>query len=287
MFEGVRRLRRYWRLRQARVWLRRAERAVARFPAVRTRRPSPLPGPLIVSLTSYPPRFASLHLTLKSLLDQDIAADRTILWIAEADLGALPESVRALERFGLEIRGCADLLSYKKLIPCLAAFPDAFVVTADDDAYYPPGWLARLVAGYRAGDPAVIAGRAHLARFAGDGLALPYADWRFDTQRTTAGEPRTAIFPTGAGGILYPPRCFAPEVMDERTFLELCAHGDDIWFFTMQRRAGTGQRRAKGSSRLVVWDASQESALWLDNIEAGRNDRQIAGVEARFGGMAG
>ena len=60
-----------------------------------------LPGELIVSLTSYPARFGTLHLTLGCLLDQSIKADRTILWIAHDDLDQLPAAVRELEQHGL------------------------------------------------------------------------------------------------------------------------------------------------------------------------------------------
>ena len=40
-------------------------------------KPHGLPGPLIVSLTSYGPRLASLHLTLKCLLRQSVRPSRS------------------------------------------------------------------------------------------------------------------------------------------------------------------------------------------------------------------
>lgn len=279
---GLSRIKRRWRWEQKKHRQRRAERAVRRFPLVRKPASSGLPGELVVSLTSYPPRFPVLAMTVKSLLDQTVA-HRTILWIANKDLPALPDDVRALERHGLEIRGCEDLLSYKKLIPCLAAFPDAFIVTADDDVYYPRHWLKQLVASYDPSDPAVVAGRAHLLRWRDDGSALPYTEWEFDTPRTRATEPRTALFPTGCGGVLYPPRSLPPEVMDESAFLELCRHGDDIWFFHMQRAAGMKQVKVAKPFRLVSWDSSQDSALWLSNLSQGQNDVQIRAVEQRYG----
>jgi len=96
---------------------------------------------LIVSLTSHPPRFPTLHLTLGCLLDQSFRADRVILWIAHDDMALLPAAVRKLERRGLEIRACDDIRSYKKLVPALEAFPHAFIVTADDDLELAPDWL--------------------------------------------------------------------------------------------------------------------------------------------------
>lgn len=260
----------------------RALSAVRRFPTVRRKRPAGLSGQLIVSLTSYPPRFATLSLTLRSLLDQSTAADRTILWIAQSDMGQLPKAVRNLEQHGLEIRSCPDLRSYKKLIPTLHAFPDAWIATADDDVYYPPDWLARLVAASDPGGSATVGGRVHLARFDAFGRALPYGDWDFDVQIDSAPDGNCALFPTGVGGILYPPGCFSPEVYDEQAFQALCPHGDDIWFFAMSRRAGVTQRRSAGRSRLLYWPSSQDHALWLENLE-GRNDAQITALEGRYG----
>jgi hypothetical protein len=108
-------------------------------------RPCPhgLPGPLIISLTSYPARFSSLHLVLRALLSQSVAADRVILWLDPGDEDLLPRAARLP---GLEIRTCPNWRSYKKIVPTLLEAPEAYIVTADDDIYYRPDWLAGLVA---------------------------------------------------------------------------------------------------------------------------------------------
>src|SRR6478736_6608940 len=90
----------------------------------RGNKPHGLPGELVVSLTSYPIRFRTLHKTIRSLLGQDIRADRVILWLADGDEQYLPDDVRELQQLGLEIRNCADFRSYKKIIPALEAFPE-------------------------------------------------------------------------------------------------------------------------------------------------------------------
>src|SRR4051812_27537547 len=120
-----------WRARKlrddlaTRVRLAQAMRRLRAFPSIQRKQEHLLGGELIVSLTSYPPRFATLALTLRSLLDQSIAADRTILWVAPEDKKLLPPEVRDLALNGLEIRECADWRSYKKLVPTLINFPDA------------------------------------------------------------------------------------------------------------------------------------------------------------------
>jgi hypothetical protein len=250
---------------------------------VANRVPAGLSSPLVVSLTSYPPRFGCLAPTLRSLIDQTIAPERLVLWIAEHDLSDLPDEVRKLEPSGLEIRSCADLRSFKKLVPALALWPDAHIVTADDDVYYPPDWLEGLVSASRRHPGAVAAHRIHRPGRTRSGHLTPYATWELASQATSAGSPADLLFPTGVGGVLYPPRSLHPAVRDEALFMELCPRGDDIWFFWMARLAGTPHVGTGCDFRVVPWRGSQESALYLDNWLAGENDTQVRAMEGHFG----
>ena len=201
---GVWRFKKWLERRRERASLRVAESAVERFPMVANPLPHRLPFELIVSLTSYPKRYGTLAKTLKSLLDQTIAADRTILWIAYDDVDALPAEVRLLAQHGLEIRLCTDLGSYKKLVPSLIEYPEAAIVTADDDLYYPPDWLQSL-ADAAAQDPTVvIAHRCHIALLNNDGTLCDYDKWSMDTSARSEGDGGL-LFPTGGAGVLYPP----------------------------------------------------------------------------------
>lgn len=280
-----------WRIRQwrkrsrERAAVRRAERAVARFPRVRGRRPHGLAYRLVVSLTSYPARYPTLAKTLKSLLDQDIAADRTILWLGHGDVAALPPEVRALEAHGLEIRACEDVRSFTKLIPALHAFPDAGIVTADDDIYYGPGWLAGLVAAARSRPGAIVAHRCHLAFRNPDGSFRPYGEWHMAAP-ARADTPDGLLFPTGVGGVLYPPGALDPRVLDAAIFRALCPRADDVWFFWMARLAGTEQHGLGSTAWTIAWDGSQDVALFHQNWLAGENDPQIAAMQDRFGHIA-
>jgi hypothetical protein len=221
-----------------------------------------------------------LHLTLACLLDQTVKADRTILWIAEEEMSALPSAVAALEERGLEIRPCDNLRSFKKLIPALGAFPDAFIATADDDVYYRRDWLETLVNGTEPG--VITCHRAHRVQRSADGSRLPYREWRADVQDSNARRPSSDILPTGIGGILYPPASLDPRVTDREAFQRLCAEGDDLWFYWCARKAGSLYKKVGGKFRMVSWPGSQESALW-DSNEVGGNDRMIRALEAEFG----
>jgi hypothetical protein len=240
----------------------------------------PLPGELIVSLTSYPARFGTLHLTLGCLLDQSIKADRTILWIAHDDLGQLPAAVRALERHGLEFHSCDDLRSFKKLVPALEAFPSAFIATADDDIYFPRKWLETLVLGSEEG--VIACHRAHRMRRSPDGRLRPYLEWEFIVQDSEARKPSSDIMPTSGAGALYPPNSLDARVVDRNLFQRLVPDGDDLWLCWCARMAGTLFKKVGGKFRMVTWPGTQDSSLWVSN-EAGGNDRMIRALVDEFG----
>ena len=256
---------------EARAWLR------ARWP--RRGQEHRLPHELVLSLTSYPARFSTLHLTLASLLDQTVRPDRIILWIADNDLDQLPPKVRRLKQRGIQIRRCEDLRSFKKLVPALESFPDSFIATADDDLDYPAEWLEELVAGVSGS--MIVCHRAHRPIRRADGKLAPYLDWALDVQDEAARAPSADIVPTSGAGALYPPRSLHPMVTDRSLFQRLCPHGDDLWFYWCARMAGTLSRKVGGHMRLVSWPGSQDTSLWGVNAKGG-NDRMIAALEAEF-----
>lgn len=235
-----------------------------------------LQGELIVSLTSYPARFPTLSLTLKCLLAQSIKADRTILWIAHEDMASLPRSVTELQAHGLEIRSCKNSRSYKKIIPTLATFPEAFIATADDDVYYSSHWLEEMA--LLAGNNTIVCHRAHMVNFDESGNLKPYDEWHFDEAAISP-----ILFPTGVGGVLYAPHSLAPEVLDEAEFARLCPSADDVWLFWMGRRAGSSYVAVGTNWFPVPWKGTQASALYLTNVGQSANDEQIKGMIKEYG----
>lgn len=283
---GLYRLKTIYQSIRMRLLLRRALHAVERFPVVAQTTEHGLGSPLIITLTSYPPRFGDLGKTLRSLLDQTMPADAVQLWIAHDDIAQIPGDVRALEQRGLQIKPCDDLRSYKKLIPALREQPDCFYVTADDDVYYPPEWLESLVEVAKKRPGHVIAARSHMADRDAQGFLTPYATWELAASQTHNTDDKRVLFPTGVGGILYPPRCFTETVLDEAVFMKLCPRGDDIWFFWMARLAGTDHARVSHHFDIIDWPHSQEVALAAQNLYSDGNDIQIKAIEAHFGPAA-
>lgn len=235
------------------------------------------PG-LFVSLTSYGARFATLALTLKSLLLQDLRPEAVLLWIGHADMADLPREVRDLEPFGLRIIACEDHGPHTKYHHALREFPHARIAICDDDTYYPPHWLGELLWRDRPGE--IACHRIHRIALDWLGEPLGYRWWEHDTDARDASRLN---FPTGVGGVLLRLDRLAPEVLDIGLARRLCPTTDDIWLYAMARLAGTRFRLVGSHEPLTVWRSSQLTALWRTNVLEHGNDAHMEAVFAHFG----
>lgn len=229
---------------------------------------------VIVSLTSYPPRFATLHKVINSILNQSIKPQAVCLWIAEKDMHKLPENVLRLCDSGLEIYETADLKSYKKIIPCYIQNPDSVIVTCDDDVIYPKDWL-RILYGYHKIYPEVIlCHRARYITFAANGSVNPYFLWP-NLDREIESK---LVFPVGVGGVLYPKGCFDENLSNINEIMRLCEHGDDIWLKAMSLLKSVPCRKIHFyKKKFKHVKGSQKLSLKNENMEF-RNDLQVERV---------
>lgn len=240
-----------------------------------------LPGQLIVSLTSYPRRFGTLHLTLRSLMNQSVAADEIILWIDASDQYSLPNKVLALAGEKLKIEFVeGNLRSYNKIVPALQRHASAYIVTADDDIYYEDGWLDALISLHDNAAPAVICHRAHQPYFDESGRLLPYHQWGWEV---SGRRESNNLFPTGVGGVFYPPGILPKMAQDVDTFTRLAPAADDAWLYFMGRQAGVRYKLSGRKFRALEWPATQLATLNEDNVIRGGNDRQIQMLEQEIG----
>lgn len=236
-----------------------------------------LPGPLIVSLTSYPARFGTLALTLKAILRQSVRPDEVILWLDEGDDALLPLAVRDLP--GLSIRICPRWRSYKKIVPTLLANPDAYIVTADDDVYYPRDWLAGLVDAAAQNTP-IACHRAHRVALGSDGLPLSYRQWSRNIGKPERSE---LVFLTGVMGVIYAPGVFHSDVVREDLFTRLAPKTDDVWLYWMHRLTGVEAAKICGRARILEWEGSQAQSLRAGNLTGDGNDRAVRAMLDHFG----
>ena len=100
------------------------------------------PEPVIVSLTSYPARIDRVHEVIESVINQTVCADRIILYLADEQFvdRQLPKPLVDLctQYDCFEIHFCDDdLKPHKKYYYAMQDFPDAALITVDDDVIYP------------------------------------------------------------------------------------------------------------------------------------------------------
>lgn len=246
---------------------------------------------VVVTLTTFPQRISEVHLAIGSILLQRFKPDAVELWLARDQFpsgeGALPPKLGRLVRFGLSIRWCDDLRSYKKLLPALEAHPDAILVTADDDAFYPSEWLERLHAGHLEHPSCVCCHRAHRITFGESGNRLPYMEW---ASEVTGVEPSPLNFFTGVGGVLYPPGRLHADVARHELASRLAPTADDVWFWAMAIRAGSAIHVVRDNlSEVVDINIARQSGLGSDlvlfreNCFENRNDTALENVLEHLG----
>jgi hypothetical protein len=250
------------------------------LPIHKKRRKHDLDKELILSLTSYPPRFSTLHLTLKCLLTQSISPDKVVLWIANNDKQFLPAEVVSLKKYGLEINFCEDLKSYKKIIPALLENSDRYIITTDDDLYYPDDLVETLLAWYKERSDSVIASRTHVMTFDQNDVIKPYSRWKNESYDNSNPEFN---FLTSGAGTLFPPGVFHDEVTNRDKFLLLCPQADDIWLNWMVWLKNNKIFNTEKKFPLISWKDSQEVALANHNLGNNENDVQIKAMIKQYG----
>lgn len=235
---------------------------------------------IIVSLTSFAARFETLPKTLECLLFQTIVPDEFHLWLTAADAERLPDCVTNLQQFGLQLRICRDLRSYKKIVPALIEEPNAIIVTADDDVYYWPTWLSELLTAYSRSRNPVIAHRANRITLELTGLPQSYKNWIRPWRRPGAG---ALVFPIGVHGVLFDARAFHADVTRDDLFSHLCPESDDVWLYWMHRLSGSRPLTLGLNRPVIEWPSSQAVSLQTNNIQNGGNDQAILRMINEYG----
>ena len=86
------------------------------------------------------------------MLHQTIKPNKIILWLDQTAYNtyeSIPIALHRQEARGLEIRLCEDIKSYTKLVPALINFPNAVIISVDDDIIYPIDFVERLYRAYK------------------------------------------------------------------------------------------------------------------------------------------
>ena len=222
---------------------------------------------VIVSLTSFPARIASVPAAVRSLLRQSVQPEKIVLWLAEEEFpgreAGLPGNLLELVSDQFNILWCENIFSYKKLIPALKQFPDAVVITADDDIIYPVDTIESLMRGYSERPNCIQTHRLTKMKY-------EQGSFNFEAVRVTGNAysmPSYLHKLTGAGGVLYPPKCFHEDVLKKVRFMNLAPTNDDLWFWLMGALAGFKVNAVEGRVDTLNYIPGTQDGpcLWKNN----------------------
>ena len=187
---------------------------------------------VVVSLTTYGIRIHKVYLAIESIMQGSVKPNHIVLWLSEDEFKgkALPVSLQKQIKRGLQIEYCKDVRSFTKLTPSLKKFPEACIVTIDDDIMYDFDTLERLMNTHKSNLNAVCANRIHRMILDENNMPISYMDWDWCINNY---DDSKLNFLTGVGGVLYPPHVFTDEVLNEDVFMDICKYADDVWFNAM------------------------------------------------------
>lgn len=237
---------------------------------------------IIVSLTSYPKRFETIIPVLKSILLQEVKPNKIILWYDCKD-DEITQEMRELQKFGVEYRHVdVNLKPHNKYLYAMKEFPEACIITVDDDLIYPSDTIKSLVECHRQYPDCVCARRVHRIRTNRNGMIMSYLRWGTEYKRLK--EPSHRLCATGAGGVLYPPHCLDERTFDISVIQEQCLGADDIWLKYMELLNDTKVVYAENNMvRPPEVPNSQETSLSYYNVLHNVNDKYIENMNSLFG----
>ena len=242
--------------------------------------------PIIVSVTSYPARIHEVVLAIRTVYRQTMQPDKVILWLGEAKFpnryNDLPEELlRLVSEKGLEIRWCEDIGPHTKYFYAFQEYPDALVITIDDDILYPPDRIENLYQCYLRFPKAVSAGRADFVPVSEFEEMPPVTIWPEEVDAWVL-QPSMQLYAMGVNCVLYPTVLFSQvsELLDKETIRRVCPYADDLWLKAMQAVAGIPVVVAESDQPLPISTVeSQDTALWHYNCVDGGNNVQWKQIE--------
>jgi Glycosyl transferase family 2 len=237
-------------------------------------------APVIVSLTSIPSRLDLIHITIRSLLTQSLAAKKVILWLNDSLKLHIPKTLNELQSDRFEIKFRSLNCPHRKLIFCLDEYPETDIVTCDDDVIYEKDWLKKLYQDHLIYPKDIIAHECRIIKMNSDGSTQEYRHW---SPVSAAGISDPWLMPIGYGGVYYPSRSLHSDVTDQTLFLDLTPRADDLWFKSMAILAGTRTRRASTPAKKPIpIIGSQKESLQKSNVKGTGNHDQWVRLNAHY-----
>ena len=241
---------------------------------------------IVVSLTSFPARFDTLHLAIKSILNQSMKPNVIFLCLAKdegKDKSTLPQSVLSLEKYGLQLFFADDNLKpHNKYFYAMKHYPNSLIINVDDDNIYDKNLVLNLYNSYLKYPNVISAKRVHKILKDENNILLPYSKWYYEYKKKTT--PSFDLLATGVGGVLYPPGLLPPETFNAGKIRELCLNADDIWlkFMEIKNKIPVVWAKSRRVHPLSIKRA-QKNTLQRNNYHGNLNDKYISDLQHYFG----
>lgn len=242
---------------------------------------------IIISLTTFPARINRVWLVIESILRQQVKPDMILLWLSKeqfSSLDVLPYHLLKLQERGLEIRFCdTNLRAHTKYFYTMLEFPDDVVITVDDDIIYNTCLIKHLIELYKKYPLTICCCRGWKITVTNNDIEK-YKGWKIINDERL---PSFDIFPTGVGGVLYPPHSLYKDTFNLDLIKELCFYADDVWLNAMSHLQGTKCAKTSYSSHYLPIKFKNKTRLRDVNVSGSANDVQINNVreyyKERFG----
>ena len=238
---------------------------------------------IIVSLTSYPKRFANMDLCIKSILNQNFKPDKIIIWLgSDTEPELAKQWFDKYKKYGVEyvIDTKNNYYSHKKYLYAFEKYNKSIIITFDDDLIYPKNTIKLLIKKYKKYPNSIIAHRVHKITWSGEKINK-YNDWIYEC--FTCFKPTHELLATTGAGTLFPPNTYKKNDLNFDLIKNYALTADDIWLKMM----------AVKNNVKVVWtgkflqmpaevSSTKENALSNVNIRESRNDEYICIIMKKF-----
>jgi hypothetical protein len=228
----------------------------------------------IVSLTTFPARINEVWLAIETILRQTKKPSKIILWLYKGEFEgkeSLPMNLLRLEKRGLEIRFCDEnLMPHKKYYYTMLEYPEANVITIDDDMFYPPDLISKIVEFHEKYPKAIICPITRQIKVAKN-IIKPYKEWEYLKSNTT---PNINNLTMGGGGTLFPPYSLHGDYTDLNALKELSLKADDLWLKIMSLKNNIKVVSMAGEyTRFFIPILRKQNIRLMDtNFNEGHND---------------
>ena len=241
---------------------------------------------IVVSLTSFPARFSTLHFAVKSILCQTMKPDLIFLCLTKQEVNgeaALPSSLLELKKYGLHIFFADNNLKpHNKYLYAMKEYAKSLIITVDDDNIYDKRLVSDLYTSYLRYPSAVSARRVHKIIRDKNDMLLPYNKWKYEYKKEE--KPSHDLLATGVGGVLYPPGILPAETFNEDKIRELCLNADDIWLKFMEFKNNIPVAWVKGGRvHPYIIKRAQKITLNKNNYHENQNDKYATALQNYYG----